>query len=240
MDARYWTRAARSLVRNAREPGFLLDVARSGLRADATPKARSCELLDLYPGIEHASVDLGRVTYKRSNLDPMEQFAVCAIAQLRQPSTIFELGTFDGATTLLLARNVPGARIFTLDLDSAVAATATVEDELENAHAGVGSRFADAPEATRIEQLLGDSRLFDFSPWFGSIDFVIVDAGHEYECAVADTTNAFRLVRPGGVVVWDDYMTAWPGVVRAVDESGRSIFHVAGTDLAIFDEHISP
>jgi predicted O-methyltransferase YrrM len=240
VDIAYWTRAGRSLVRNSRNLSFLLDVARSGIRADERPKAPSLYLLDLYPDAEDLTVDLGAARYRRSNLDPMEQFAVCAIAQLRKPTMVFEFGTFDGATTLLLARNLPSARIVTLDLDRVQAQSATVEDEIANARDGVGSRFAGSAESARIEQLLGDSRQFDFSPWYGAIDLVIVDAGHDYACASADTTTALRLVRPGGVVVWDDYTTGWPDVVRAVDETGRKIFHLAGTDLAVLDEQVFP
>ena len=184
------------------------------------------------------AINLGVVEYRRSNLDPMEQFALAAIARLRQPRTIFELGTYDGATTLLLARTAPHARILTLDLDPTLASAATVADEVENARTGVGSRYAGRPEADRIEQLFGDSRRFDFSPWLGTVDLVLVDAGHEYDSVAVDTATAFRLLRCNGVVVWDDYMVGWPGVVRAVDESQRNIFHLAGTDFAVYDERV--
>ncbi len=53
--------------------------------------------------------------------------------------------------------------------------------ETENAKAGVGSLFAGQEAAARITQLLGDSLSFDFSPWFNSIDLVLIDGGHEYE-----------------------------------------------------------
>jgi predicted O-methyltransferase YrrM len=185
-------------------------------------------------------VELGKVTYRRSNFDPMEQFAIGAIAKLHKSTAVFELGTFDGATTLLLARNLPDALITTLDLAPGHAEAASVEDELANALDGVGRRFAGLPESARIQQLLGDSREFDFSPWFGTIDLVIVDAGHDYECVAADTATALQLVRPGGVIIWDDYTPGWPDVVRAVDEMGRKVFHLAGTDLAVLDELVFP
>jgi predicted O-methyltransferase YrrM len=240
MDARYWANAIASFVRNARQPGFLPNVARSGLSADIDLKAPSRDLLDLYPEVEGMSVGLGTISYRRSNLDPMGQFALVSIAQLRQPETIFEIGTFVGATTLLLARACPSARILTIDLDPALASMATVDAERDNARSGIGSCFTDAPEGARIEQILGDSRLFDFSPWYGTVDLVLVDGGHEYECVRADTATAFRLLRPGGVIVWDDYeATTWPGVVQAVDETGCQVFRIAKTDLAVHDERVS-
>jgi hypothetical protein len=64
---------------------------------------------------------------------------------------------------------------------------------------------------------------------------VIIDGGHEYDSARADTASAPRLVSPGGLVNWDDYRIGWPGVVRAVDESGLPIFRLADTDLAVYE-----
>ena len=68
--------------------------------------------------------------------------------------------------------------------------------------------------------------------WEGKADLVLVDANHEYEFAKVDTASALRLVRPGGWVLWDDYTSGWPGVVRAVDETGLAVVQVAGTGIA--------
>jgi predicted O-methyltransferase YrrM len=100
---------------------------------------------------------------------------------------------------------------------------------------GVGSRFQGLAEAERITQLLGDSRSFDFSPWAGTIDLVLVDAGHEWDAVAADTRTAQALLAPGGVIVWDDYMTTWPDVIRAVDACALPTFHLARSDFAIHD-----
>jgi predicted O-methyltransferase YrrM len=194
----------------------------------------------LYPEATGLAVDFGLVTFRESNLDPSEQFSLVAIARIRHPATIFEIGTFDWATTLLLARNLPSARILTLDLNPADAGAGTVQGEIDNlTRGGVGSCFAGMPEANRITQLLGDSRTFDFSPWHGAVDLVVIDAGHDYENAAADTATAFRLLRRGGAIVWDDYTHGWPGVVRAVHECGRDFARIAGTHLAVYDEAAS-
>lgn len=237
MDSAYWRTAAVSLARNTRStPGFATDLLRSGLVRDARPKAPSLFMLDAYPEIEGVTVELGEITYRLSNLDPTEQYVLAALARLRQPARIFEMGTYDGATTLLLARNAPNASIYTLDLAPESAVKASVAHEAENAAAGAGMRFAGGPESARITQLYGDSRAFDFSPWAGTIDLVLVDAGHDYDCAKPDTDNAFRLLAPGGLILWDDYVVGWPGVVRAVDESRRAIKRFASTDLAFYDD----
>jgi hypothetical protein len=102
-----------------------------------------------------------------------------------------------------------------------------------------GSRFHGTREEVRITQLLCDSRSFDSGPFGGSIDMVVVDGGHDEDCVSTDTANAFRMLSPEGVVVWDDYSPLWAHVVRAVDDAstrlGRPVFRVATTELAIHD-----
>jgi predicted O-methyltransferase YrrM len=235
MDSRYWLRAVKANIAHLRRtPGFGRELINAGLRADSAPKAPVRDLLTAYPQIEDLAIDLGIVTYRRSNLDPLERFVIAALATLGRARRIFEIGTYDGATTLLLARAAPDAEILTLDLPRQAAELASVALETANVSAGVGSRFHGRPEEERIMQLFGDSREFDFTPWHGTVDLVIIDGGHEYSPAKADTATAVALLAPGGTAIWDDYTVGWPGVVQAIDETGLSVFRVAGTDLAVY------
>ncbi len=52
----------------------------------------------------------------------------------------------------------------------------------------------------------------------GSLDFVMIDASHEYEDVRADIQAWLPKVRPGGVLAGDDFFYHWPGVIRAVQE----------------------
>lgn len=236
MDLRYWAGATRALTRHLRsDPSFVKELARAGLLADAKPKAPTMAFLDAYPEAEGCEVSMGRVAFRRSNLDPLEQYILAALCTVRKPRRIFEIGTYDGATTLVLARNAPEAEIFTLDLPPVAATAARIPEEIANAQEGAGKRFAGASEADRITQLFGDSGTFDFSPWHGAVDLVLVDAGHDYDSVAADTASAVRMVSERGIIVWDDYDGGWPGVVQAVDEAGRSVMHVAGTGFALYD-----
>ena len=50
-------------------------------------------------------------------------------------------------------------------------------------------------------------------------DLIYIDAAHEYEAVSADMKAFWPLVKPGGIMLGDDYDgTSWPGVVRAVKE----------------------
>lgn len=148
-----------------------------------------------------------------------------AAAGCRPEDHIFEIGTFDGRTTLNLALNSPGpGKVFTLDLppdqetkfDIASGERHFVDKPVS------GQRYRDAKdrhmeEVGRIEQLYGDSATFDYSEYEGKCGLVFVDGSHAYDYAKADTDTAMRLVRPGGTIIWHDY-GVWKGVTDALEE----------------------
>jgi len=101
----------------------------------------------------------------------------------------------------------------------------------------VGVAYRDSAHAYKITQLLGDSSDFDFSRYEGSADLVLVDAGKEYANGIADTRAALSLVRPGGIVLWDDFEPYWHGFVNGICDAmrGRRLCRLAGTALAVYE-----
>lgn len=51
-----------------------------------------------------------------------------------------------------------------------------------------------------------------------SLDFVFIDASHEYSDVLTDINVWFPKVKNGGMFCGHDYSPNWPGVCRAVDE----------------------
>ncbi len=49
-------------------------------------------------------------------------------------------------------------------------------------------------------------------------DLIHIDAAHEYGAARADIITWWPFVRPGGVLLGDEFMKEWSGVVKAVKE----------------------
>ncbi|HEY6399618.1 MAG TPA: class I SAM-dependent methyltransferase [Solirubrobacteraceae bacterium] len=169
------------------------------------------------------------------------RLVLCALCKLLTCRTVFEIGTFRGETTWLLAHNMPEVHVFTLDVPDL---DATRHLRLEATDAGEyfqswerGVRFAGTPEAARITQLFGDSATFDFSPYQGQMDLVFVDASHSYSYVRSDTEAALKLLSPTGTIVWDDY-TYYPGIYSYLNELaptlGHPILHLLGTRLAVY------
>jgi hypothetical protein len=51
-----------------------------------------------------------------------------------------------------------------------------------------------------------------------SLDFVFIDASHEYEDVKDDITHWILKVKKGGILSGDDYSGYWGGVIKAVNE----------------------
>jgi len=197
-------------------------------------------LTEILPGIEHVDVRVIS-SYDREPLLSMtsaEVLAMGAMVRVLRPERILEIGTFEGNTTVNLAANAPSdAHVFTLDLppDWGRRYSLDVPDIHHNAAPGnhTGRQFTDSPNAKRITQLWGDSAEFDWDE-HGPFDFILIDGCHTYEYAVSDTSNALRVLRPGGAIVWHDYGML-EDVSRAVDEVADRIRVrvIQGTRLAV-------
>jgi hypothetical protein len=160
-------------------------------------------------------------------------------------STLFEFGTCTGRTTYLWARNAPeDAEVTTITLppngdgeyqheggDSARAArVARRESRFER------FMYSGTPVATRVNQIFGDSKAFDETPFLGRCDLVFVDGSHAYSYVRSDTEKALRMLAPGGLVLWHDYKgpdSDARGVFSYLNELSRDLelVHLQGTTL---------
>ncbi len=195
----------------------------------------------LFPNLYSQQVRLDSVSWKWGDLDREKGLLfLCSLAAAGH-TPVVEFGTFRGRTTYNLALNC-NDDIYTVDIGSprtATGAAAATKPPVDTPAGGLQSRreviaerlsgllerigvgeyvtgevFKSAPEEVRarIHQRLGDSRSIDLSDLYGKAGLVIVDGGHTYEVCLSDSINAFKLIRPGGIIVWDDYNQYWPGV----------------------------
>lgn len=176
------------------------------------------------------------------NATVLEMAAIAKLIRLHDPRRLFEIGTFDGRTTLNMAANCSAeAKVYTLDLPASQLASAALPliagDRRYIDKPTSGSRYMGTDCEPKIVQLYGDSATFDFSPYYNEVDFVFIDGSHSYDYVISDTERALRLLRNRrGIILWHDY-GSWEGVTKALNQlysSGdgfRDLQHVEGTTL---------
>jgi predicted O-methyltransferase YrrM len=158
-----------------------------------------------------------------------------------KPKVIFEVGTFDGYTSLHLAMNAgPDAQVYTLDLPVEGAnpelRTTWVDVRHIEQHAQMRQYLFDGrPEAKNITCLFGDSATFDYEPYAGKVDLFFIDGAHSYEYVRSDTLNALRCSHKGSIIAWHDFgRTGVNGVSKWLMQFSREheIYSVPGGSLA--------
>jgi hypothetical protein len=211
-----------------------------GHREGDDPRLPSVSVNDIT--LPSTSVVLAEPVANDGNVTLLELLVLARLVRERRPRSVFEIGTFDGRTTLALAMNAPDdAIVYTLDLPAHTETEHRIEhperkfvDKPES-----GARFRGTDAARRIRQVYGDSAAFDFSHY--TAEFVFVDGSHAYEYVLSDSERALALLgdRPG-TVVWHDY-GEWPGVTRALNQFAATdarfaaLRWIEGTTLAVLD-----
>jgi hypothetical protein len=197
---------------------------------------------DFPQGQKIHSIKLFEPIYKSGNVELSEIVAINTFIQIHNPTLIFEIGTFDGRTTLNMAANSSlESKIYTLDLpkdqvNSTILPLCGADFRYIKKDIS-GHRYLNMDYENKIFQLYGDSADFDFSPFFNKIDFVFVDGSHSYEYVLNDTKTALKLLKNGNaIILWHDYGVC-NGVTKALNElysenkDLRGIRHIEGTSL---------
>ena len=205
------------------------------------PKIAVKELINL-PG----EIDVVRPEAINGNVSLLELIIICKIAKQMNPRVAFEIGTFDGRTTVNIAANTaPESRTYTLDLPRTDIANTTFalekHDKLYIDKEASGVAFAESELKSKITQLYGDSAKFDFSLYDNKAQLIFIDGSHAYEYVLNDSHNALQMLGDNqGAILWHDYDTeAWFGVTQALnelyqnDKRYRGMRHVEETALAI-------
>jgi predicted O-methyltransferase YrrM len=203
----------------------LWEVCFGSQRPGVYPEVQLTKLMD-----SSTSVQLHDLPAEPYNVTITELLALAAITSQLDARTVFEFGTADGRTTLNLAANINlSGQVYTINLP-------LEQDSKHTQEVPVGFRFKERPEANRIKQLWGDTKTFDFSPYFNSCQVVFIDADHSHEAVWRDSQTALKLVDHRlGIIIWHDALaysvqTALP---RLMSQSNLPIHLIAGTNLAV-------
>lgn len=197
--------------------------------------------IDIYENNKDVPIMLLESFSKKGNVTLLELVVINILIRNHNPNLIFEIGTFDGRTTLNMAANSSAeSKIYSLDLPKEQHDSAKLplspSDSLYIKKDISGARYLNIDKENKICQIYGDSAGFDFSPYFNKIDFVFVDGAHTYEYVLNDTKIALKLLRNNGIILWHDYGVC-DGVTKAMDElysknrDLRGVRHIKGTSL---------
>lgn len=132
--------------------------------------------------------------------------------------TFVEVGVYKGHSILFLAhqlklRSVEGVKIYAVDngfyLYKEAGSSVSIYD-LNLKLAGVREMVTD---------IIGDSARSAAQFPDNSLDFVFIDASHDYDSVKRDIKAWLPKVRkPNGIIAGHDYCEVWPGVIKAVHE----------------------
>jgi predicted O-methyltransferase YrrM len=225
-------------------PRRLSHVLGSALAASEDVADRSLDLLrlplvtveDLVPreGVEIATLAL--FAEGRASISPVESLALVLLLKRAQARNVFEFGTYKGISISQLALNVPdGGQIRTLDLpddNPQYSLPITGSDDVFIALEKGKGALVPPQLRQRIQFLKGDSAKFDETPLLGLVDFVFVDGAHDSEYVRNDSEKGWRMLRPGGTIVWHDCRVQYPMVLRYVLECPYKPSRIAQTSLA--------
>ncbi len=173
--------------------------------------------------------------YKDGNILLFELAIINNLVEVYNPQRIFEIGTFDGRTTMNIAfSSSKDSKIFTLDLPEKQLSETKYHlldgEDVFVKKSVTGERFTsksmeEFPEKRKITQLYGDSASFNYKPYLDSIDFVFIDGSHSYEYVFNDTNIALRLLKKGkGIIVWHDY-GVFASVTKALNKIQKNNPH---------------
>ena len=185
----------------------------------------------------------GSLAYADGSLGIQDQAALMSLLRDREPDVVLEIGTYNGATTRLIALNLPRAKIHTLDLPPDISSEELHQSKLPKddfhliGNRRVGEAFLSDPAITNVTQHFGDSATWDFSPVQG-LDFVFIDGSHTYQYVRSDTIRCAEAAAGRATFVWHDFDYCHYDVVRYLTEmasAGLPVRHIASTNMAMMD-----
>jgi predicted O-methyltransferase YrrM len=169
---------------------------------------------------------------------PGDLAALAAITRKKQPGSIFEIGTFEGLSTVVFVKNsAPNVVMHTLDLPH------NQEEILRTERSFVAHSISETYASGhliehfgirgRTQTYWGDSAIFDFKSFHGKIDLFFIDGAHTEDYVASDSCNAFECIAPNGWVLWHDCFT--PQVFKVLKQIAEmtKLYQIRGTNLVL-------
>ncbi len=213
----------------------LTEIKLKDLLALRSPDNLLRNLTTMFPPISIGSVTL------------VDQIVLLCLDELVRPDSILELGTFQGFTTHLLAKNSSARSIYSVDLPPTDRVLIDQPDahkvlqdgdyndnflrDIQNRSGEIYLGALTDAEKQRIRLIKQDSTELDFVKSVGNIEFAFIDGGHHYDVVRSDTEKTLGILKQG-VIVWHDFASGiHSDVTRFLHERSKHtrIFHVLGS-----------
>jgi len=176
------------------------------------------------------------------SLTVFESVMLVKLLRCVDPKTIFEFGTYKGATTRLMLENLSGKptppkRLYTLDLPALDNITFQGTDRnLAEESLTTPRKYLSSPRSALVEQILQDSMTLNPAELPTTFDFIFIDANHELTYVRNDTENALKMLSPApSCIVWHDYGNPqFPELTAYLEDlsTTHEIHHIEDTMLA--------
>lgn len=175
--------------------------------------------------LDRLALDLEAVPGMMSPEASVTLFALSASQQT--PGDVVEIGSWQGRSTIYLARGAKvsgNGRVFAIDHFLGNPGKESLyrvgRNDLSDLPAGF-QRNIEAFDVSDVVELLPMSSR-DAAKVLGSrslsVRLLFIDGNHDYESVCADYDAFAPFLSRGSLVVFDDFSSAFPGVVRCVEE----------------------
>ena len=156
------------------------------------------------------------------------------------PSTVLEIGVWQGASTVMWANLFPETQITCIDtFDGGTQMDASVDPESS-------FDFNTKPFADRVIKIKSDSftALVELINQRKKYQLIYIDALHTVDNVIVDSVLSWNLLSSGGIMLWDDYWWSLPGesktnIRHAIDffiqqhKNELKILQLGGAQVAI-------
>lgn len=134
-------------------------------------------------------------------------FLTGLVSSLPDPARVVEIGTYMGNSTVAILRGLThheDAFVWTIDITDRPEADELISKALF--------------KRDRYERIVANS-IDVAKDWpHGNVDMVYVDGDHQEESVRADIHSWLQHIRPGGIIVFDDFQTPnWAGATKAIN-----------------------
>jgi len=148
------------------------------------------------------------------------QFLYNEILKLQKESVIVEIGCWRGKSSHAIASAIKDSKInhkfYCVDTFKG---TSTSESQYDQAKTeDILEIFKKNMIQYNVNIIVGDSAKSAEKFEVSSIDFLFLDANHDYDFVYNDVISWFSKVKTGGIICGHDYRDGYKGVKKCVDE----------------------